>query len=218
MTNIFEIITADYLLTTLLVTLVPGTGVVYTLSVGLFSGRACVLAAVTGCTASIVPHLLASVFGLAAILHASATLFHVIKYAGVIFLLYLAWGMWRDRSAILTEATAPETHGLSNGKLRAVAWRGVLINLLNPKLTLFFLAFLPQFVPAGTRDPSFAIFLLAIVFMAMTFGVFSLYGLFAVQVRELVLSSEPAVLWLRRMFAAGFAGFALKLAFTQRGD
>lgn len=218
MTDIFEIVTADYLLTSLIVTLVPGTGVIYTLSVGIFSGRVCSLAAVVGCTASIVPHLLASVFGLAAILHASATLFNVIKYAGVIYLLYMAWGMWRDRSAILTEEAGTGASSRTFSDLRTIAMRGLLINLLNPKLTLFFLAFLPQFIPAGTQAPGSAIFLLAAVFMGMTFAVFSLYGLFAAQVREFVLTSEKTVIWLRRLFAAGFTGFALKLAFTQRGD
>ena len=218
MTDIFEIVTADYLLTTLIVTLVPGTGVIYTLSVGIFSGRVCSLAAVFGCTASIVPHLLASVFGLAAILHASATLFNVIKYAGVIYLLYMAWGMWRDRSAILTEEAGTGVSNRTFSDLRTIAMRGLLINLLNPKLTLFFLAFLPQFIPAGTQATGSAIFLLAAVFMGMTFGVFSLYGLFAAQVREFVLTSEKTVIWLRRLFAVGFTGFALKLAFTQRGD
>lgn len=218
MTDIFEIVTADYLLATLIVTLIPGSGVVYTLSVGLFSSRASTFAAVVGCTASIVPHLLGSIFGLAALLHTSAALFNTIKYAGVIYLLYLAWGMWRDRGTILTEKTVPETSDGLYSQLRTVALRGVLINLLNPKLTLFFLAFLPQFIPAGTPEPGHAIFLLAAVFMGITFSVFSLYGLFATQVREFVLSSERTVLWIQRLFAAGFAGFALKLAVTQRED
>lgn len=213
-----EIITLDYLATTLLITLLPGTGVIYTLSTGLFYGRASSMAAVAGCTISIVPHLVASVFGLAALLHTSALLFGLIKYAGVAYLLYLAWGMWRDRSAIATPGMDGTPAGTRAGRLRTFAMRGILINLLNPKLTLFFLAFLPQFVPQNAEGPRFAMFVLASAFMAMTFCVFTLYGLFAAQVRDLVLSSERTVIWMRRVFAAGFAAFALKLATSHNRD
>ncbi|WP_226893246.1 LysE family translocator [Nisaea sediminum] len=218
MSGLSEIVSTDFLLTTLLVTLLPGTGVIYTLSVGLFRSRTSSMAAVAGCTISIVPHLMASVFGLAALLHTSALLFGLIKYAGVIYLLYLAWGMWRDRSTSFNTDAERESAGEEASSLRAIAMRGILINLLNPKLTLFFLAFLPQFVPHTAEEPRFAMFVLATLFMLMTFGVFTIYGLFAAQVRDLVLSSERTVIWMRRLFAAGFAAFAVKLATTHSGD
>lgn len=218
MSALAEIVSSDFLVTTLLVTLLPGTGVIYTLSIGLFRGRKSSMAAVAGCTISIVPHLTATVFGLAALLHTSALLFGLIKYAGVIYLIYLAWGMWRDRSAAFCADAARASAGEAASSLLAIAMRGILINLLNPKLTLFFLAFLPQFVPHTAEEPRFAIFVLATVFMVMTFAVFTLYGLFAAQVRDLVLSSERTVIWIRRLFAAGFAAFAVKLATSHGRD
>ena len=215
--NMFsEIITLDYLATTLLITLLPGTGVIYTLSTGLFYGRASSMAAVAGCTISIVPHLVASVFGLAALLHTSALLFGLIKYAGVAYLLYLAWGMWRDRSAIATPGMDGTPAGTRAGRLRTFAMRGILINLLNPKLSIFFFAFLPQFVPTGTPNAVMRMLELSGVFMAMTFVVFALYGLFAAAIRGQVMSRPAVLTWMRRSFAAAFVMLGAKLALTQR--
>lgn len=135
----------EFLLTSLIVVLLPGTGVLYTVSIGLTRGAKASLYAALGCTAGIIPHLVASVFGLAAILHTSAVLFQLLKYAGVIYLAYLAWGMWKDAGAL----TLQNENTSQTGYL-AIASKAVLINLLNPKLSIFFLAFLPQFVPRAT--------------------------------------------------------------------
>ena len=219
MTELGQLITLDYLLTSLIVVLLPGTGVIYTLSVGIFSGRMQSLAAALGCTCGIIPHMLASIFGLAAILHASATLFSLLKIAGVVYLLYLAVAQLRDKSGLgMPERDANLEDTSSNfTRARRIAVRGTLINVLNPKLSLFFLAFLPQFMPAGTAHPFSSVLLLAGIFMAMTLGVFALYGLFASQVRDWVLASERAVRWCKRIFALSFAAFAVKLAVTDRG-
>ena len=219
MTELSQMVTLDYLLTSLIVVLIPGTGVIYTLSIGIFAGRTQSLAAAVGCTFGIVPHLLASIFGLAALLHASAALFSLLKIAGVAYLLYLAVMQLRDKSAL--GVSEQDAHlagtGAGLGRLRRIAVRGTLINVLNQKLSLFFLAFLPQFLPAGTAHPLASILVLAGIFMAMTLGVFALYGLFASQVRDWILASERAVRWCKRVFALSFAGFAVKLAVTDRG-
>ncbi|MEJ2018842.1 MAG: LysE family translocator, partial [Maritimibacter sp.] len=130
----------DFLLTALVVVLAPGTGVIYTLATGLTRGRTAAIAAAFGCTFGIVPAMLAAILGLAAVLHSSAIAFEIVKYAGAAFLLYLAWGTLRDRSML--EVSADDTPR----KLGAIALKGTLINVLNPKLSLFFLAFLPQFL------------------------------------------------------------------------
>jgi threonine/homoserine/homoserine lactone efflux protein len=114
--------TLEFLLTSMIVVLMPGTGVIYTLSSGLFQGRAASIAAAFGCTLGILPHMAASMLGLAALLHASAVAFQVVKFAGVAYLLYLAWGVWRETGAL--RVTEPEgAGGRSAGAIR-VATRG----------------------------------------------------------------------------------------------
>jgi threonine/homoserine/homoserine lactone efflux protein len=204
--------TPEFLLTSLIVVLMPGTGVIYTLSCGLLQGRAASIAAAFGCTVGILPHMSASMLGLAALLHASALAFQTVKFAGVAYLLYLAWQMWRAGPSPVAE---PEAAGAPRGLAR-VAVRGVLINILNPKLSIFFLAFLPQFTPARAVDPLWVMAGHSAVFMAMTFVVFVLYGMFAALAREHVLSSPRVLRWLQRSFAGLFATLGVRLAFAER--
>ncbi|NNG02929.1 MAG: LysE family translocator [Inquilinus sp.] len=220
MTGASAALSPEFLATALVVVLAPGTGVIYTLSTGVFGGARASVAAAFGCTLGIVPHLLASLLGLAALLHASAVAFQTVKLVGIAYLLYLAWGLWRRSGSLaLGEADPANRAGRSEGaarRLGAVALRGALINILNPKLSIFFLAFLPQFVPAAAADAVARMGLLGAVFMALTFVVFVGYGVAANAVRRRVLSSERATRWLQRIFAAAFAGFAVKLALTER--
>ena len=203
-------ITYEFLLTSLIVVLVPGTGVVFSVSTGLIQGRRASVFAALGCTLGIVPHLLATVFGLAAILHASALAFEVLKYAGVAYLFYLAYATWKDRTAFAVERVPS----------RSSAWqivvKAVLLNLLNPKLTIFFLAFLPQFVQPGAGSALGQLLVLSAVFMAMTFAVFVVYGLLAHAFRRAVIESPRVQRWLRRGFAGAFAGLGTQLALTER--
>ncbi|MBE8594879.1 LysE family translocator [Pseudomonas sp. MAFF 301449] len=200
----------NFLVTCLIVVLIPGTGVIYTISTGLTAGKRASLYAALGCTAGIIPHLLASTLGLSALLHTSALAFEVLKFAGAAYLLYLAYATWRDRSAFAMN----DAPGVSTA--RSLMVRGVLLNILNPKLTMFFLAFLPQFVVPGSTSPALQMLVLSSVFMAMTFAVFVLYGLLANVFRRAVIESPRVQNWLRRSFAAAFAGLGLNLAFAQR--
>lgn len=200
----------NFLITCLIVVLIPGTGVIFTVSTGLTAGKRASVFAALGCTAGIVPHLLASVLGLSALLHTSALAFEALKYAGAAYLLYLAYATWRDRTAFAVN----DTPTLSSA--RSLMVRGLLLNILNPKLTIFFLAFLPQFVTPGAGAPALQMLLLSSVFMAMTFAVFVIYGLLANVFRRAVIESPRVQNWLRRSFAAAFAGLGLNLAFAQR--
>ncbi|WP_460136951.1 LysE family translocator [Pseudomonas sp. S1_E04] len=200
----------NFLITCLIVVLIPGTGVIYTISTGVTAGRRASVWAALGCTAGIIPHLLASTLGLSALLHTSALAFEALKFAGAAYLLYLAYATWRDRSAFAMH-DAPVA-----SSARSLMIRGVLLNILNPKLSLFFLAFLPQFVTPGTSAPALQMLVLSSVFMAMTFAVFVLYGLLANVFRRAVIESPRVQNWLRRSFAAAFAGLGLNLAFAQR--
>ncbi|MGR4069725.1 LysE family translocator [Halomonas sp. LR3S48] len=201
--------TLEYLLTSLVVAAAPGTGVLYTLATGLARGvRAGILAAF-GCTLGIVPHMLAAITGLASLLHTSATAFQLLKLLGVAYLLYIAWSVLKSRDTALPatdQAPLPA---------RQLIGSGVLLNLLNPKLTLFFLAFLPQFVDAG-EAPLVQMFELSLAFMLMTFAVFIVYGVSAAVARQRVLARPRTIAWLRRSFAAGFLALAVRLAMTER--
>ncbi|MFL1502362.1 LysE family translocator [Pseudomonas sp. O64] len=203
-------LSVNFFVTCLIVVLIPGTGVIFTVSTGLTAGKRASVFAALGCTAGILPHLLASVLGLSALLHTSALAFEVLKYAGVAYLLYLAYATWRDRSAFaMNDAPTVAT-------ARSLMLRGLLLNILNPKLTIFFLAFLPQFVTLGSTAPAVQMLVLSGVFMAMTFAVFVIYGLLANGFRRAVIESPRVQNWLRCSFAAAFAGLGLNLAFAQR--
>lgn len=202
----------EFLLTSLIIVLIPGTGVVYTVMTGLSGGRGASVAAAIGCTLGIVPAIVASVAGLAALLHTSALLFQALRYAGAAYLLYLAWQTLRDSGAMRIDADAR--------RQRVSAWRtirtGFLINILNPKLSVFFFAFLPQFIDPAAASPVPQMLALGGVFMAMTFVVFIVYGFFAALVGERVLKSETVMTWMRRTVALAFAGFGLRLALSER--
>ncbi|MFI5688569.1 LysE family translocator [Streptomyces sp. NPDC051636] len=199
-----------FLLTTLVIVATPGTGVVYTLAAGLSRGRRASVVAAFGCTLGIVPHVLATVTGVAALLNASAAAFQVLKYAGVAYLLHMAWATARDKEAItVDEDTAPRSAA-------QVIVRAVLVNLLNPKLTIFFFAFLPQFVSPGEPHAVVRMLGLSGVFMLLTFVVFAAYGILAASVRSHVTSRPRVMTWLRRSFAGSFVALGAKLALTAR--
>jgi threonine/homoserine/homoserine lactone efflux protein len=203
-------VSLDFLITSLIIVASPGTGVLYTLAAGLSRGaRASVVAAV-GCTLGIVPHMAAAIMGLAALLHTSAVAFQTLKYLGVAYLLYMAWNALKERGALRVDQDVDAKSVLQ------VIVHAILINILNPKLSIFFFAFLPQFVRADEAHPLSRMLELSGVFMAMTLAVFVVYGLFAASVRTRILSRPRVLAWMRRTFAAAFVALGAKLAFADR--
>lgn len=199
----------EFLTVSLLVVASPGTGAAVTIATGLSRGARTAAVAALGCTLGIVPHMLAAVTGLAALLHASALAFESVKFAGVAYLLYIAWATWREQGVLAIDADGADRSS------REVIRHAVLVNLLNPKLSMFFLAFLPQFIAPDDAAPTLTLLQLSALFMAMTFAVFVLYGAFAARMRDRVLGSPTAMAWLRRGFAATFVALGAKLALTQ---
>ena len=200
----------EFLLTTLIIVASPGTGVVYTLAAGLSRGaRASVLAAFA-CTLGIVPHLLAALTGLAALLHASGLAFEIVKYAGVAYLMWMAWQSLRERGALRIESR-PD----ARSALQVVAG-GILLNLLNPKVSIFFVAFLPQFIAPGEPRALARMLELSGIFMLATFVVFCIYGCCAAAMRDRVVGSPRVMAWMRRSFAAAFVALGARLALQQR--
>ena len=200
----------SFLLTSLIVIVSPGTGVLYTLAVALTRGSRASVAAAFGCTLGIVPAMSAAMLGLAAVLHTSALAFAALKWCGVGYLLYMAWQTLREQGALAVET---DVDARSAGR---VIVTGFLINILNPKLSIFFLAFLPQFIAADEGHPLMRMLELSAAFMAMTFAVFVVYGLFAASVRDRIVTRPKAMTWLRRAFAGGFAALGVRLALAER--
>jgi threonine/homoserine/homoserine lactone efflux protein len=200
----------DFLVTSLIVVASPGTGVLYTLAAGLSRGSRASIVAAFGCTLGILPHMAAAVTGLAALLHTSALAFQILKYLGVAYLLYMAWSTLRERGALRVESEVRARSAMQ------VIVAAILVNILNPKLSIFFLAFLPQFVSVGETEPLRRMLLLSAVFMLLTFAVFVLYGLFAAAIRNHVISRPRVLTWMRRTFAAAFVALGAKLALAER--
>ena len=140
--------------------------------------------------------MVAAMLGLAAVLHTSALAFAALKWGGVLYLLYMSWQALRETGALAVDTEIKER---SSGR---VIVTGFLINILNPKLSIFFLAFLPQFIAVDEAQVLARMLELSGAFMAMTFAVFVLYGLFAAAVREKVVTQPKVMAWMRRAFAS----------------
>ncbi|KAF0101226.1 MAG: lysine exporter protein LysE/YggA [Rhodospirillaceae bacterium] len=200
----------EFLITSFIIVASPGTGALYTLAAGLSRGSRASVVAAFGCTLGCVPHLAAAILGLAALLHASAVAFETVKYLGVAYLLYMAWNTLRERGALSVGRQSDARSFVQ------VTIEAILINLLNPKLSIFFLAFLPQFVSTDEAQPLPHMLMLSAVFMLMTFVVFAAYGLFAAAMRDHVISRPAVMTWMRRTFAGAFLLLGARLALTER--
>jgi threonine/homoserine/homoserine lactone efflux protein len=200
----------DFLITSLIVIVSPGTGVLYTLAAALSRGSRASVVAAFGCTLGIVPHVAAAIMGLAALLHTSAIAFQTLKYLGAAYLLYMAWNALREHGALRVEKQA------GSRSATQVIISAILINILNPKLSIFFVAFLPQFVSANEAHPLSRMVELSAVFMLLTFAVFVGYGLFAASIRDQVISRPRVLIWMRRTFAGAFVALGAKLALADR--
>lgn len=203
-------LSTDFLLTSLIVVLIPGTGVMYTVSAAIFLGRSAGVAAALGCTFGIVPHLLASIIGISAILHMSAVAFQTVKYIGAAYLLYLSYSLWKNSGELQV------TSSCSTKDNRRIVLKGLLINILNPKLSIFFLAFMPLFMTPETTSPLFQLLFMSLIFMLMTFSVFVIYGFLAHSARRHIVDSPRNSRYLQKTFAAAFAVFGIKLAMAEQ--
>lgn len=202
--------TPEFLLTTFIIVASPGTGAIYTLAAGLSRGAKASVFAAFACTLGILPHLAAALLGLTAVLHASAVAFNAVKYAGIVYLLYMAWRTLRETGALNVN-----TEHIQHSNARILR-DGVLLNILNPKLSIFFVAFLPQFISLEEPHPLFQMAVLSGVFMLVTFVVFAMYDVFAASMRDRIVSRPNVMMWMRRGFAAAFGALAAKLALTER--
>jgi threonine/homoserine/homoserine lactone efflux protein len=204
------VINPEFLLASLVVVLIPGTGVIYTITTGLTLKWRASIAAAIGCTLGIVPHILASILGLSALLDMSAQVFSVLKLAGAMYLLYLAWNMWREAGTLEINKKSTEASAAQ------IVTKAIAINLLNPKLTIFIFEFLPLFISKNSSSPTMEMIMKSIVFMGMTFFIFALYGILASGISAYLINSSKAVKRLQQAFAVILAAFAVKLALSEK--
>jgi threonine/homoserine/homoserine lactone efflux protein len=203
-------VNADFLLTSLLIVISPGTGALITLSTGLQQGARRALVAAAGCTLGVVPHMLAAVTGLAALLQANPLAFGFVKYIGVAYLLFMGWQTLRNSGPLsLTQSSMQPSQG-------ALVRYAILANALNPKLSVFFLAFLPQFVTSGDPHPVRTMLLLSTLFAVMTLAIFAFYGAFAARVRHLILGNIRVINGIRWSVSVAFIVLAVKLALSHQ--
>lgn len=197
----------EFIITSVIVVLLPGTGVLYTLAIGLGQGFKASIYAAFGCTLGIIPSAFAAIIGLSAVLHTSAVWFQAVKFFGVIYLFYMAWGLLKDQGPLKLSDDQVQT------KTRSIIFSGALLNVLNPKLSLFFLAFLPQFVDINSAQATMHLIALVAIFMVLTFVIFMGYGYSASMARDYVISKPSVIKWLKKSFALSFGLLGLKLAF-----
>jgi threonine/homoserine/homoserine lactone efflux protein len=198
-----------FLVTAFAVVATPGTGAVLTIAAGIKGGTRTALTTAAGCTLGIVPHLLAAITGTAALLRAGGLAFEVVRLLGVLYLVYMAISTWRDRG-LLSVDDRPR------GSTRRIVLGAVAANLLNPKLTIFFFAFLPQFVDPREAGAVVQMLGLSAVFMVMTFVVFAGYGTFSSAMRHRVIDRPHVVRRLQRTFSLGYLALGARLAVTDR--
>lgn len=198
----------EFLIVSLIVVVSPGPGALLSLAAGLNHGNKASIITAFGCTLGILPHLLAATTGLASVMMTDAFAFSALKYAGVAYLIWMGVRTLRDNRAFDVQS------GRTRQGSWQVIWNSILINVLNPKLSMFFLAFLPQFISPAEAHPIYRMLELSLVFMAMTFVVFALYGLFAARIRETIFRRPAILVWMRRSFALGFVCLGIKLSMT----
>lgn len=199
--------TYTFLITSLIIILIPGTGVIYTISLGMTEGRRKSIYAALGCTAGIIPHLCISIALSSLLMQLNSTVFTVMKYLGAFYLIYLGLGMMISNKTVQFSEMKTESH------TRAIIKRGILINLLNPKLTLFFFSFLPQYVSSDSTHYVAKSFILGVIFMVLTLIVFIGYGLLAGSARTWLCQSSMRMSILQKCFGIIFIVLAVQLAF-----
>lgn len=198
----------EFWVTTIVVTATPGTGVLYTIAGALAHGMRIGIVAAFGCTLAALPHMALALSGAAVMLAASPFAFEALKWLGVAYLLYLAWGTWRQTGAL---APSTEEHETS---ARRVIGNAVLVNLLNPKPTLFFLVFLPMFVDPRAEGAVLRMAGMGLAFMAVTLVIFTAYAIGAAWLRRYVIEKPRVMRGIGRGFAICFVGLAGMLAIT----
>jgi len=197
-----------FLVTSLIIIATPGTGAILTIAAGIRGGKRLSVVTAFGCTLGIVPHLVAAITGTAALLRLGGVAFEVLRWVGIAYLLYMAISTWRSGALALDSSVPPQSAMLTIGN-------AILANLLNPKLTLFFFAFLPQFVRTDAASLP-QMLTLSGIFMVLTLLVFAVYGLAASFFPTHLVERPALTRRIQKGFALGYVGIGVGLATTHR--
>ena len=188
----------------------PGPDIIYVATRGAAQGARAGVAAAAGLCTGIVGHTALCAAGLSAVLAGSAVAFTAIKIAGAIYLIWLGIAMWRASGRIDLSERGPRQ------PLGAIYRQSVAMNLLNPKVALFFLAFLPQFVSPGGAPVALQLAVLGIIFMAVSFVVMAGAGILGAQLRRLLARRQRAGRWAEIAAGAVLVGLGIRLALESR--
>lgn len=199
-------ISIDFLIASLIVVLIPGTGVIYTINVGLYQGRKNMFFASFGCTLGIIPHMLVSILTIGLVFELNNNIYEILKILGISYLIYMSWQLWNNKSSI--------SFNRKKNKKVKILINGFLLNILNPKLSIFLIAFIPQFVQKNSTTIILDVSILSFIFMLMTLLVFILYGMMASSLNIYMLNTNKKQVYLQRVFSLFFVLLACKLIYT----
>lgn len=198
-----------FLMASMALTIAPGPDNIFVMTQGITRGRKPAIVTALGMCSGISVHTIAAAFGISAVFYSSAVAFNMVKYAGAAYLLYLAYRTMKERSAV-TFSGADDRNG------SALFKRGFIMNVLNPKVALFFLAFLPQFVTPDARYFPLQMLLLGFIFMVQAVIIFCLIGYFSGSIGRFLLSRPEVARRLDWLTAGVFASLGIRLAFAER--
>ncbi|MBK8071813.1 MAG: LysE family translocator [Ramlibacter sp.] len=202
----------------LLLNLTPGPDVLYIVTNALRGGRRAGVVAACGITAGCFVHIFAAALGVSALLATSATAFAVLKLLGAAYLIYVGVRMLLSHAPAATSLIAPHEDPMRAGGMKGIFFRGFWTNALNPKVALFFLAFLPQFIGPAVEHKALAFLLLGLLFNFNGLWVNAGWALAAAWLASRATVLQKGMQWLDRIAGAMFVGFGLKLALSDNPD
>jgi threonine/homoserine/homoserine lactone efflux protein len=191
-------------------TIAPGPDNTFIVAQGISRGRKAAVVTALGMCSGVSVHTTAAALGISALLYSSAAAFTILKYAGAAYLLFLAYKALKEQQVLLPQGTA-------DGQSPWVMFRrGFIMNVVNPKVALFFLAFLPQFVSPGEESAALQMLLLGLLFMAQAVVLFGAIGWLSGSVGNLILRRPRMARWFGRLSAGIFASLGIRLALAER--
>lgn len=194
----------------MLLTLMPGPDILFVLAQSMTQGKKAGVMTALGLCTGITVHTLAAALGISAIFYHSTTAFQIVKYAGAIYLLYLAWQAFKERKEGIGEQASVTLN------YSALYKKGILMNILNPKVSLFFLAFLPQFVTPSAGQVPLQMIILGILFMLQAIVVFTVISFLAGMIANKLLKNPKVATYINWSKIVLFTGLGLRLALTEK--
>lgn len=199
-----------FIAVSMLLTIAPGPDILYVITQSITRGKRAGIATALGLSTGLIVHTTAAAFGVSAILQQSAIAFTILKYAGAIYLFFLAWKAFQEKEHLLSDKP------VQNKGTGSLYRQGIYMNILNPKVGLFFLAFLPQFVNSNAGNSSEQMVLLGILFMLQTIIIFSTVATFAGIFSNKILSRPNIAKYINYVKCSVFALIGIKLVLTDR--